>query len=420
MKQDHGYPPRGVGIPKSIAAPHKAVNAIDPKSKDVILTGAVEGHVLVKNINNALPLKAPKILALYGYDGKANYGGSTTSQNSQISNNTLIVGGGSGANVAPYISAPYDALQDRANQDGSFLTWDFVNTNGGGSLNGAADACLVFINAFATEGSDRAGLADEFSDNLVLNVAKQCGNTIVVIHNAGARIVDAFADHPNVTAIIYAHLPGQDSGRALVSLLYGDEVFSGKLPYTVAKKAADYGALLGPSLPSGNFSLFPQSDFSEGVYIDYKSFDAHNIAPRYEFGFGLSYTTFAYSHLTIAKTGHNWNRYPSGGIQQGGDVDLWDNQVTIKVKVQNTGARDGLEVAQLYLGIPGGPVRVLRGFQKVKVHRRDTVDVEFKLTRRDLSTWDIRAQNWNMQKGTYNVYVGASSRILPLKGSFNL
>ncbi|KAH8806022.1 putative beta-glucosidase M [Xylogone sp. PMI_703] len=420
MKQDQGYPARGVGIPKSITAPHKPVNAIDPSTKDVLLDGAIEGHVLVKNINNALPLKVPSNLALYGYDGIANYGGNLVSQNNQIRNYTMIVAGGSGANVASYISAPYDALQARAYQDGSFLTWDFVNNNGGGSLNGAADACLVFINAWATEGSDRQGLADAYSDNLVLNVASKCANTIVVIHNAGARIVDAFAENPNVTAIIYAHLPGQDSGRALVSLLYGDEVFSGKLPYTVAKTAADYGPLLAPSKPSGDFALFPQSNFSEGVYIDYKYFDANNIEPRYEFGFGLSYTTFEYSNLAVSKTGHNWKTFPSGGIEQGGDVDLWDNQVTVRVNVKNTGSVDGMEIAQLYVGIPGGPVRVLRGFDKVKIHAGATANVEFKLTRRDLSTWDTTAQNWRLQTGTYNVYVGSSSRNLPLKDSFTV
>jgi beta-glucosidase len=99
----------------------------------------------------------------------------------------------------------------------------------------STDACLVFINAYATEALDRIGTHDDYSDTLVKNVASQCSNTIVVIHNAGVRLVDQFVDHPNVTAIIYGHLPGQDSGRAIVSLLYGDENFSSKLPYTVAR-----------------------------------------------------------------------------------------------------------------------------------------------------------------------------------------
>jgi beta-glucosidase len=141
-----------------------------------------------------------------------------------------------------------------------------------------SDACLVFINAWATEGYDRAELRDDYSDALVLNVARQCANTIVVIHNAGIRLVDQFADHPNVTGIIFGHLPGQDSGRGLVSLLFGDESFSGRLPYTVGRNETDYNAV--PEGQQGEFFRFPQSDFTEGVYIDYKDFDRKNVTVR--------------------------------------------------------------------------------------------------------------------------------------------
>lgn len=103
-------------------------------------------------------------------------------------------------------------------------------------------------------------------------------------------------NNDNVAAIVFAHLPSQDSGRALVSLLYGDENFSGKLPYTVAKDKSDYCSFhhTGAVTPYG---LSPQSDFDEGVLTDYRYFDAHDITPRYEFGFGLSYTSFSFSGL---------------------------------------------------------------------------------------------------------------------------
>lgn len=117
----------------------------------------------------------------------------------------------------------------------------------------------MFVNDVSSEGEDRAGLADSASDSLVMHVAAKCANTVVVIHNTYIRLVDAFYDHPNVTAIVYAHLPGQDSGRALVKLLWGDKSPSGKLPYTVAKNASDYGPLLnGSSTPKGS----PQSKHS--------------------------------------------------------------------------------------------------------------------------------------------------------------
>ena len=132
-------------------------------------------------------------------------------------------------------------------------------------------------------------------------MASKCNNTIVTIHNAGIRLVDQWIEHPNITAVVFAHLPGQDSGRALVQLLYGQQSFSGKLPYTVAKNESAYTNGGEPSLPEGEYTLFPQSNFTEGVYIDYKYFDQKNITPRYEFGFGLTYTTFSYSNLSINK-----------------------------------------------------------------------------------------------------------------------
>lgn len=101
-------------------------------------------------------------------------------------------------------------------------------------------------------------------------MAANCSNTIVIFQNSGVRLVDQFIDHPNVTALIFAHVPGQDSGKALVSLLYGDENFSGKLPYSVPRNESDYAGLQNATQPDGIYALFPQSDFSEGVYIDCK------------------------------------------------------------------------------------------------------------------------------------------------------
>jgi beta-glucosidase len=225
------------------------VDARDPASKSTLLQGAVEGIVLVKNTNNILPLKAPKVLSLFGYDGPAprvgaasltgyyiwglgyssvnvtieEYNARFLSGNVDPANvpnaayaGTLITGGGSGSNSPAYISSPFEAFSQQAWIDGTWVNWDFVGQDPSPDVN--ADACIVFINAWAAEGYDRTSLTDEYSDTLVANVASQCPNTIVVIHNAGIRIVDAFYDHPNVTAILYAHLPGQDSGRALVEV----------------------------------------------------------------------------------------------------------------------------------------------------------------------------------------------------------
>lgn len=286
---------------------------------------------------------------------------------------------------------------------------------------------VVVGNVWATEGYDRPNLRDSYTDDLILHVASQCSNTIVVFHNAGLRIVDTFVDHPNVTAIVFAHLPGQDSGKALISLLYGKENFSGRLPYTVAKQESDYGPTLHPDYyepgKTARYMRYPQSNFTEGVFVDYKHFDKENIEPRYAFGFGLSYATFEYSNLEIAKDADaDFEEYPSGPVVEGGQADLWDELVTVTADVTNTADVDGKEVAQLYLGIPGEgtPVRQLRGFEKPLIQAGETQTVEFKLRRRDLSVWDTVAQKWHLQSGEYKVYVGSSSRDLPLEGTLEI
>ncbi|EAW22115.1 beta-glucosidase [Aspergillus fischeri NRRL 181] len=423
MNQNSDSPSPGVGMPTNMYAPHQRVIGREASSKQTLLRGAIEGHVLVKNTNSALPLKSPQLLSVFGYDAKGpdalkqNFNWLSYSPAIQ-ENHTLWVGGGSGANNAAYVDAPIDAIKRQAYEDGTSVLYDLSSEDP--DVDPTTDACLVFINSYATEGWDRPGLADKSSDSLVKNVAGKCANTIVTIHNAGIRVIGDWIDHENVTAVIFAHLPGQDSGRALVELLYGRANPSGKLPYTVAKKAEDYGSLLHPSLPETPYGLFPQSDFDEGVYIDYRAFDKANITPQFEFGFGLSYTAFEYSGLRISNPKKSPQYPPSAAIQQGGNPHLWDKTVTVSAEVKNTGRVAGAEVAQLYIGIPNGPVRQLRGFEKVDVSAGETTQVKFALNRRDLSTWDVEAQQWSLQRGTYRVYVGRSSRDLPLTGSFTL
>lgn len=474
------FPEPGYGLANDLSVPHRVVDARNASSKPTLLAGATEGHVLVKNTDGALPLKSSetKLISLFGYSAKApnvntwvepptgaaftqckqtskvdelkpsflsgistntlvgtggaqsaNYTdlflgffGDLSLQYSGIAQNgTLISGGGSGATSMSLISSPYDALVAKAYEDSTDLYWDFES--GTPLVNPTSNACLVFGNVWATEGYDRPSVHDDYTDGLINHVADQCSNTIVVFHNAGIRLVDQFVDHPNVTAIIFAHLPGQDSGRALVNLLYGKENPSGRLPYTVAKNETDYDNFLKPDIVlDGMFQHFPQSNFTEGVYIDYRHFDLKDITPRYEFGFGLSYTTFDYANLQISQTNRSTGSYPTGAVALGGQTDLWDELVTVTADVTNSGGVDGKEVAQLYLGIPGDdvPVRQLRGFEKPSIAAGETATVTFTLTRRDMSVWDVAAQKWLLQAGDYTVEVGRSSRDLPLKGTLSI
>jgi len=462
-QDDSSFPALGVGLPPNLLAPHNYTDAKDPASKSSLLQQAIEGHVLVKNVNSALPLQRPRVLSIFGHDAVAQSTftpdsslfaqsweaiGLQSPQMDDISSNeplvqapgtqngTLIVGGGSGSNTPAYISTPYSAIQARAYDDDTAVFFDFTSSRP--SVVASSEVCLVFINEYSSEVLDRPNLADPDSDTLVRSVAGSCKNTIVVIHNAGIRIVDSWVDNPNVTAIIYAHLPGQDAGRALVQLLYGAVSPSGRLPYTVAKQASDYGSQQSPC--QADDSLSPQCDFTEGVNIDYRGFLARNITPRYEFGYGLTYSSFDYSGLQISvnatatanattapvyANGTTNDNSNNAAVIVGGLQSLFESVGSVRATITNVGGVAAAEVAQLYLRIPAIAVnasnpttRVLRGFEKVMVQPNATAQVSFNLRAKDVSSWDVVRQAWVVPSGTFDVYVGKSVLDTPLTGTF--
>ncbi|RDW93409.1 uncharacterized protein DSM5745_00731 [Aspergillus mulundensis] len=278
----------------------------------------------------------------------------------------------------------------------------------------SSDACVVFLNALAGEGADRNELFNDDQDTMVTTVAENCNNTIVVINTVGPRLMESWIENDNVTAVLYGGLLGQESGFAISDVLYGDANPSGKLTHTIGKNASDYPASICETT---------ECDFTEGVYIDYRWFKAKNTTPRYDFGHGLSYTTFKYGSVQAKATAPKAlaTRYPSGPRALGGTKDLFDEVVKVTTKISNTGKRDGAEVAQLYVSFPAEaaqPARILRGFEKVHVPVGKEVDVTFSLRRRDLSYWDVAAQKWAIAKGEYKFSVGASYS--DLRGSATL
>ena len=278
------------------------------------------------------------------------------------------------------------------------------------------DICLAFVNADAGEGDivpmfgDRPNLETQLGgDEVVLAVAESCKKTVVVVHSVGPIIIEKWVSSPKVDAILWAHLPGQESGNSLVDVLSGAVNPSGKLPYTIGKSLEDYGPTAGVLYVENGTP--PQQDFSEGLYIDYRYFDKNGITPRYEFGFGLSYTTFRFSDLNLVRVGsmspnpaprptpeaapptyHSIlpppsevlypagfkpiNRmiypyltstnitqgpypYPEGydktqtpspaGGAEGGNPSLWKPVYTVSHTLANTGSVSGAEVSQLYV-----------------------------------------------------------------------
>ena len=167
---------------------------------------------------------------------------------------------------------------------------------------------LVFVNADSGEGyinvdgneGDRKNLTLWKNGEEVIKTATQnCNNTIVIMHTVGPVLIDSWYENPNITGIIWAGLPSQESGNAIVEVLYGRSNPGGKSPFTWGKTLKDYGPALLTKPNNGHGA--PQDDFTEGVFIDYRHFDKYKVTPIYEFGYGLSYTSFAFSNLAVRK-----------------------------------------------------------------------------------------------------------------------
>jgi len=162
-------------------------------------------------------------------------------------------------------------------------------------------------------------------------------------------------------------------------------------------------------------------DFNESLYIDYRDFLHKNIAPRFEFGFGLTYTTFAYSSLSTHLYSSDLPALPPPSpIVDGGQRSLFEAIASITCTLENTGSVAAAEVAQLYLGIPNAPEKQLRGFAKKMLKPGEKIKVDFELTRKDLSIWDVVLQQWVLQRGEYHVYVGASVLDIKLKDNIQI
>ena len=394
-----------------------------------------EATVLLKN-NGSLPLQSPQVIAVFGNDAADL---STGLYNSATFNypaspgfdiGTLAVGGGSGQGRLTYVVPPLEALKIRGKQDGAlvqYITDNEVASNELYNIYPDPEVCIVFLKTWVSEGYDRDEYeADWNSTGLINSVTQICNNTIVVTHSGGINTMP-WADNPNITAILAAHFPGQETGNSIVDVLYGTTNPSGRLPYTIAMNESDYNTqIINITITNDTGPNIWQDNFSEQLMIDYRHFDSANITPRYEFGYGLSYTTFEILGLSVDATSGN-SQYPAAAeTQPGGNPNLFATIATATVTVTNNGTLAGATVPQLYISLPqsgvpsGTPVKALHGFEKIYLSSGESQSVSFELNRRDVSYWDVGAQDWAIPQGEIVVMVGFSSRDLPLSTSMTL
>lgn len=292
---------------------------------------AARSTVLLKNVRGTLPLKGTEVLtAVFGDDAGDNRLGPNGCPNRGCLNGTLAMGWGSGTAEFPYLVTPLTAIQNEVLSRSTLAGVEDVLDNWAysdiASLAARATVAIVFVNADSGEAfisidhndGDRQNLTFwKNGDSLIQNVTALCNNTVVVIHSVGPVLLTNVANNPNVTAIIWAGLPGQESGNSLADILYGRVNPGAKLPFTLGASRQDYGTDLLYRPNNGGDA--PQQDFTEGVFIDYRHFDRANVTPIYEFGFGLSYTTFAYSNISVEK--HSVGQYaPTTGMTKAAPV----------------------------------------------------------------------------------------------------
>ncbi len=390
-------------------------------ARQVALEEALHGMVLLKN-DGVLPLDRSAIhsIAVIGPDA-----------------NPAVVGGGGSSRTTPY--APVSFLQGISNAVGPDVAVyyaygvervapanredrNMIPISAADALAQAVEAakradvvllCVGFDPRTESEGHDRTFALPPGQDDLIKAVVAANKRTIVVLTAGGNVEMQGWIDA--TPALLHAWYPGQEGGTALAQLVFGDVSPSGKLPVSFERRWEDnatyrsyydesggkYGGEQRPKDPNAQGHVA----FSEGIFLGYRHFDRSQVKPLFPFGFGLSYTTFAYSNLKITPA--------AGGAP-----------FTVTFDVTNTGQRAGAEVAQVYVGEPKPrverPVKELKGFARVELKPGETRTVSVTLDRRAFSYWDVKKHDWTADRADFDVLVGGSSVSLPLHGSVRL
>jgi beta-glucosidase len=261
--------------------------------------------------------------------------------------------------------------------------------------------CVGFDPKTEGEGFDRTFALPGGQDELIRQISAVNKNVIVVVTAGGNVDMTRWID--NVPVILHAWYPGQEGGTALAQILFGDYSPSGKLPASFERRWEDNPVF---------HSYYPEKgenhvQYSEGVFLGYRYYDRSPTKPLFPFGYGLSYTSFEYTKLSVTP--------------QTGSVD---EPVSVSFDVKNIGRRTGAEVAELYVGdshasVPR-PVKELKAFAKVNLKPGETRRVTLSLPRRAFSYYDVQKKDWSAEPGDFTILVGSASDNIQLRGKFTL
>lgn len=343
--------------------------------------------VLMKNENNLLPLDPTRLknktIALIG---------------SAAHEDPVTGGGGSGAVEPASTSTVLDGLRSRLPSDVSLVYDNGKDASESARVAAAADYAIIVLGAAANEGSDRQDLMLK-GDEVVPAVAAVQDRTVVLAAAPGAFLTPWLDD---VRALMGIWYTGQEQGAAVASLLLGHESPSGKLIFTMPNTLNEMGmpeeSYPGKELPEANCTVGFDScyalQYSEGLEVGYRWYQAHGVTPKFSFGHGLTYTT--------------WKLDTFGIIGR-----------KVSVTLHNTGMMSSSQVVQLYITYPAvveEPPRQLRDFQAVYVEMGMKANLQFVLDDKDMSIWNTTTHDWEVVNGSFVIEVGFSSSDLPWAG----
>ncbi|ORX56510.1 putative cellulase [Piromyces finnis] len=377
------------------------VDTLTEENKALNRKVAADSHVLLKNADAILPIKGAKKIAVIGKDALP----TNFCTDNQCVDGTVALGWGSGTTDFRYVIDPLSAISKRAEQENiEIVGYGQDDAEGGAEAAKDADLAIVFVQAssgeeyITVEGSrgDRVDLdVWHHGNELIDAVASVNENTIVVIHAPGPVNVP-FLD--KVKGVVFAGMPGQETGNALVDVLFGDVNPSGHLPYTWAPRE-DYptDVKYDPKLTKGGEEKV-QYDYDEGLFVGYRWFDKQGIKPTFPFGFGLSYTSFEFSNLS---------------------AEMKEDGIYATVSVTNTGDVAGAAVPMFFVSFPESvkdyPVRLFKGFDKFTLQPGETKETTVLIDNHELSYFDVDEMEFVKPSGEFTIFAGANAGDLPLK-----